>query len=75
MSIKLNLPADLEYRLHREAERRGVPAETITIDLLEQHLPADNRKTRADAWLEQWTADFESMSEGDFAPSCSILAS
>ena len=39
MVLKLSLSPVLEDRLRQEAERRGVSPDTVTIELLETHLP------------------------------------
>ena len=45
MTVQLTLPPELEARLRREAERRGQPAESVALRLLEQHLPPpDDRR-------------------------------
>jgi hypothetical protein len=59
MTLKIELTSELEKRLAREADRRGVPAETLTIALLEEHLPAPDRQTELVSLLEPW------IEEGD----------
>lgn len=57
MTLKIELTPDLEQRLAREAERRGVPAETLTLDLLNEHLPAKDRQTELVALLRVWVEE------------------
>lgn len=40
MTLTLSLPPDLEERLQHEAERQGLPADALTLRLLDQHLPS-----------------------------------
>ena len=61
MPLTLHLPSELEYRLAREAERRGLSADEYTIQLLEQSLPPRDRQTALAALLQTW------IDEGDLA--------
>ena len=54
MTLKIELTMELEQRLAREADRRGVPAETLTLDLLNQHLPAEDRRAELVSLLQSW---------------------
>ena len=54
MTLKIELTPELEQRLTREADRRGVPAETVTLDLLNQHLPTKDRQTELVSLLQSW---------------------
>jgi hypothetical protein len=42
MTLNLSLPPDLEERLQHEAERQGLPADALTLRLLDQHLPSQD---------------------------------
>ena len=57
MTLTVHLPEDLERRLVREAERRGVGLETYAVRLLEEHLPPSDRTARACALLRSWVED------------------
>ena len=57
MTLTVHLPEDLERRLVREAERRGVGLETYAVRLLEEHLPSSDRTARASALLRSWVED------------------
>ena len=59
MTFQLTLPAHLEERLRREAERQGLPPDAVTLQLLDQHLPKDweDRRAAAIAMLHQWTEE------------------
>ena len=37
--MTLNLPQDLKDRLRQEAERQGLPVDTLILNLLDRHLP------------------------------------
>jgi hypothetical protein len=57
MTLKIELTLDLEQRLAREAERRGLPAETLTLDLLNEHLPAKDRQAELVSLLRAWVEE------------------
>ena len=57
MTLKLSLPADLEQRLRREAQRMGVAAETCAIQVLDKTLPTHDQRTEAVALLQSWIDD------------------
>jgi hypothetical protein len=57
MTLKIELPPDLEQRLSREADRRGVPAETLTLDLLNEHLPSKERHAELASLLQTWVEE------------------
>jgi hypothetical protein len=59
MTLKIDLTPELEQRLVREADRRGVPAETVTLELLDEHLPTKDKKSELIALLQSW------VDEGD----------
>ena len=57
MTLKIELTPELEQRLAREADRRGVPAETLTLELLNQHLPMKDRQNELISVLQSWVED------------------
>ncbi len=59
MTLTLSLPPDLEDRLQHEAERQGLPADTLTLRLLDQHLPSRDPRGELVELLRSW------MEEGD----------
>jgi hypothetical protein len=59
MTLTLNLPPGLEERLQHEAERQGLPADTLTLQLLDQYLPSDETQGKLAALLQSW------IEEGD----------
>lgn len=59
MTLTLDLPQELEERLHHEAERRGVPAATLTLELLEHYLPSRSPRQDVINLLQSW------LNEGD----------
>ena len=67
MSIVLNMPAELGIRLRNAAAHQGVPEEECVLRLLEQHLPASDRRAAAQAWHTQWSAMVASLSEEELA--------
>ena len=54
MTLKLELPPELERRLADEAARKGVPLEQYTLHLLNEHLPAADRRADAVKLLQTW---------------------
>ena len=69
MTLTLRLPPGLEERLQHEAQRRGLPADTLTLQLLDQHLPAkDPREELVDllqSWIEEGDAQ-EQKETGEY---------
>ena len=65
MTFELTLPAELESRLHREAERQGVPPDVLALKLLDEHLPRTEQPAMLSGLFEQWQAEDESAPEGD----------
>jgi hypothetical protein len=59
MTLTLNLPLDLERRLQHEAERQGLPADALTLQLLDQHLPFKESRGKLVELLQSW------IEEGD----------
>ena len=59
MTLTLRLPPDLEDRLQHEAERQGLPADTLTLRLLDLHLPTKDPREELVTLLQSW------MEEGD----------
>jgi predicted transcriptional regulator len=69
MTLTLRLSPDLEERLQHEAERQGLPADALTLRLLDQHLPSkDPRKELIDllqSWIEEGDAQ-EQKETGEY---------
>ena len=59
MTLKVELTPVLEQRLVQEADRRGIPAATLALELLTKHLPAKDRQGELRSLLQSW------MDEGD----------
>lgn len=57
MTLKIELPSELEQRLSGEADRRGVPAEILTLELLDEHLPSSRRQAELVSLLKSWVED------------------
>jgi len=54
MTLHLHLPPELAERLRYEAERRGLAADACTVELLEKHLPPNDRRAELVALLQSW---------------------
>jgi hypothetical protein len=75
MTIQLTLPAQLEERLRREAERQGLPPDAVTLQILDQHLPPplDNHRAAAVAMLERWMEEDAALSDEESAENENVL--
>lgn len=65
MTLELTLPPELEQRLQKEAERQGLPPDTVTLRLLEQHLPTPDRGVALQQLFAQWQAEDDAMTDDD----------
>jgi hypothetical protein len=54
MTLTLNLNPDVEQRLINEAGRRGIPPDQYALEVLDQHLPASDRREQFQAMLRSW---------------------
>jgi hypothetical protein len=65
MTLQLTLPPELEDRLRREAERRGLPPDAVTLKLLDEHLPSVEPAPPLAALFARWQAEDEAAPDGD----------
>ncbi|MEX0717496.1 MAG: hypothetical protein WD066_12965 [Planctomycetaceae bacterium] len=63
MTLMIELPDDLQERLRREAERRGLPIETCTLQLLERSLPSKDRREAVVELLQSWIDEEDSREQ------------
>lgn len=54
MTLQLSLPPNLEERLRREAQRRGLSPDSLVLQLLEKYLPSSDRRAETIALLQSW---------------------
>lgn len=54
MTLTLHLPPELEQRLLQAASHRGLSLDEYTVQLLEKHLPPNNRRTEIITLLQSW---------------------
>ena len=54
MTISLALTPELERRLKQAAEQQGLAADAYALRLLEQHLPAAERRAELVGLLQSW---------------------
>jgi hypothetical protein len=78
MTLQLTLPAELEERLRREAERQQTSPDAIAMKLLDEHLPREflssaEKAAALRAMLEQWNAEDEAMTEEEMASNAAVL--
>jgi hypothetical protein len=57
MTLTLNLSSELEQRLTKEAARQGLPLDAYTVQLLDQSLPPNDRRTELATLLQSWIDD------------------
>jgi hypothetical protein len=57
MTLTIELNPELEQRLAREADRRGIPAEALTLELLKEHLPTKDTRSELVALLQSWVEE------------------
>jgi hypothetical protein len=65
MTLPLTLPAELEDRLRREAERQGLSPDAVILKLLDEHLPPADRAATLLALFEQWQAEDAAAPDDD----------
>jgi hypothetical protein len=63
MTLTLNLPQDLEERLQHEAERQGLPATVLTLQLLDRHLPSNDLQEELVKVLQSWIVDGDAQEQ------------
>jgi len=63
MMLTVHLPRDLAKRLQHEAERQGIPADTLTLQLLDQHLPANEAPGKLMALLQSWIEENDAQEQ------------
>ena len=67
MTVTLELPPSLEERIRHEAQRQGVPEETVILKVLETSIPYDNQVARfhtlVENWLQEPTEDSDDVLE------------
>jgi hypothetical protein len=75
MTLQLTLPAELEERLRREAERCGQPTESVALRLLDEHLPPaqDDRRAAAVAMLHRWMEEDAALSPAEASTNADVL--
>ena len=69
MTLMLNLPAELEQRLMRQAAQQGLPADAYALQILERHLTLDDPRAELVTLLQSWidADDAEEQKEtGDY---------
>lgn len=72
MTLEIAIPHELEDRLRREAERQGVSPATVTLKMLDEHLPSANRQA-AIAMLQKWVTEDEMLTDEQLAANAAVL--
>ena len=76
MTLQLTLSPELEERLRSEAECRGLSAEAVVLQLLEQHLPnvmTDERRVATIAMLHRWMEEDAALTPEEEAANAEVL--
>ncbi len=63
MKLTVHLPNDLEKRFQHEAERQGIPADTLALQLLNQRLPANETPGKLTALLQSWIEENDAQEQ------------
>ena len=63
MTLTLKLPPGLEERLQDEADRRGLPADALTLQLLDQHLSSRDPREELVDLLQSWIEDGDAQEQ------------
>jgi hypothetical protein len=71
--MTLALPPELAARLRSEADRRGEPTDALALRLLDQHLPAADRRPAALDLLRAWAVEDGALSEAEVAENAATL--
>jgi hypothetical protein len=66
MTLQLTLPPELEERLRGEAQRRGLTPDTVTLQLLDEHLPPVDHRRQTIALLQSWIDDETDAADTDY---------
>ncbi len=69
MTLTIDLTPELEERLARRAQEAGIPAEMLTVRLLEQHLQPLDRQVELSSLLQSWLSDGDASEQretGDY---------
>jgi hypothetical protein len=67
MTLTLSLPQELKERLQHEAERQELPADALTLHLLDQYLPARDPQGKLAALLHAWIVEGDSQEQKETA--------
>ena len=54
MTLTLTLTPEMEHRLKVEAQRQGMSADAYTVQLLDKHLPTEDRRAQLVSLLQSW---------------------
>jgi hypothetical protein len=75
MTLQLTLPHQLQERLRLEAARRGESDDTVTLELLDKHLPPATvaRQTLALALLKRWGEEDVALTSDELAANARVL--
>ncbi len=66
MALTLDLTADLEQRLIDEASRHGISPDQFVVQVLNQHLPTNDRREPFSALLQSWLEEDQEEQKDTF---------
>lgn len=73
MTLQIELPTDLESRLHAECQRQGLSPADVALRILRQGLPPNERAAKAVAMLEQWAKEDEALTKEEYDANAEVL--
>ncbi len=73
MNLELELPPDIEDRLHAEASRTGDAVDRVAIQLLDRSLPDPDKSDRALNLIAKWMKEDESLSDEEILRHRAVL--
>lgn len=66
MTLTLDLTADLEQRLIDEASRHGISPDQFIVQVLNQHLPTNDRREQFSSLLQSWLEEDQEEQKDTF---------
>lgn len=73
MTLQIELPSDLESRLHAESLRQGLSPADVALGILRQSLPLQERTAKAIVMLEQWGREDRALTKEEYDANAEVL--
>ncbi len=65
MTLTIDLSPELQERLSREAAQQGIPIESYALELLDKHLPPEDRPAELISLLQSWIEKGDAEEQGE----------